>query len=170
MQQRLLGVLAGGVAAVALSACGPSHINTIDGVQIDGEAAIVDTNSNREVLQVVSEYHDALERRDGQLLELLVSDDYYENSGTAESTEDDYGRASLAEVLSRFTDAVQHLTLEITVKDLRVEGDRAQVFYEYTYNCLYKVGEVPRWDAGRDVNRMDLVRTSAGAWKITRGL
>lgn len=158
------------LALVLLSACGPSHLNTVDRIKVDDEATIVDTETNRAVLSVVTRYHEAIENRDTDALSRLISDDYYENGGTSERTDDDYGRSGVPEALDRFTRAIKHIRFEIVVKDLRVDGDRAQVFYEYSYNYLFQVGEVPQWEAGRDVNRMDLVREASGDWKITRGL
>ena len=166
----LFAIVAALSAALLLSACGPSSINTVGELQFDDEAIILDTPTNRDVLDVLNAYHKAIEAKDSERLKSLVSDDYYENGGTSERTDDDYGNSGVSDALRRFTESIEHIQFEIVVKDLRVEGDHAQVFYEYSYNYLFRVDEVPRWEAGRDVNRMDLVLNESGKWKITRGL
>lgn len=162
----LLGLL----AVLTLAACGPSHLNTVQGIKVDDEATIFDTEDNRAVLNVLTRYQEAIEQRDTDAIDRLISDDYYENGGTSERTDDDYGRSGVPDAIARFAKAIKHIRVEIVVKDMRVDGDRAQVFYEYSYNYLFQTGEVPQWEAGREVNRMDLVRNDSGDWKITRGL
>jgi hypothetical protein len=162
------------LAALALfvstsTGCGPSYVDKVEGLQIAEDAEILDDEVNTQILNVVSTYQAAMEKRDVAALEKLVSAEYYENAGTTDNTEDDYGSAGLKDVFDRFGEHVETVKFHVLVKDLRLEGDRAQVFYEYTWNFLYKVGDVPRWESGTDVNRLDLVKQE-GRWWICRGL
>ncbi len=154
----------------ALSACGPSYVQTVDGLKIDEGAEIEETDSTKAVLDVVSGYKAAMIEKDVTSLETLISDDYYENGGTTDRTDDDYGYDGLMTAFKRFAENVKTVKFEVVVKDVRVEGNQAQVFYEYVWNYLYTVGEKPRWESGRNVNRMDLVKNDDGQWKITRGM
>lgn len=161
-------------AALALAglavACGPSRIENVKGLRIDDETDILDTERHRAILEVLTNYHGAMEARNADALKSLVSEDYYENAGTSDRTDDDYGYQTLNAAFA-ILDSVEVLKCDILIKDLRVDGNRAQVFYEYTFNYLYKVGGVPRWEAGRDLNRMDLIRDQDnGRWMIYRGL
>lgn len=155
--------------ATLITSCGPSYVDKVKGLQIAEDAEILDDQVHHDILDVVSTYQEAMEHKDIATLEKLVSSEYYENGGTTDRTEDDYGRAGLKPVLARFDDKVESVKFHVLVKELRVEGGRAQVFYEYTWNFLYKVGDVPRWESGTDVNRLDLVKQE-GRWWISRGL
>ena len=150
--------------------CGPSYYEDFDTLKFERDAQVIENQRNREILEVVAAYHKALEARDIETLRSLVSDDYYENAGTTESTEDDYGFLGVDAALGRL-EAVEVVKCDIVVRDLRVEDDRAQIFYEYAFNYLFKVDGVPQWEAGRDLNRMDLIRDrDSGLWKIYGGL
>jgi ketosteroid isomerase-like protein len=159
-----------GLALVGLVACGPSHLTEFETLRFDKEAQVKDSSQNREVLEVVNAYRVAMEKRDVSALRGLVSAEYYENAGTTETTSDDYGAAGVPDALSRLSEQVRSLNLEMVVKEVEVEGDRAYVVYEYVWNYRYEVSEAPQWEAGRDVNRMELVRDEGGLWKISRGL
>ena len=45
----------------------------------------------------------------------------------------------------------------------------AHVDYEYRYTYQYTVGDEVSWDAGVEVNRLDLKKIK-GEWKIISGL
>lgn len=158
--------------AIALLAvgCGPSHFEEFETLRFDEKAEIPDTQQNREVLEVIDAYKVALQNRESEDINGLISDEYYENAGTTSTSDDDYGRTGVPEVLSRLDEQVKSVKFEIVVKDMNVQDDRAWVVFEYLWNYKYQVGDVPKWESGRDVNRIDLVRDDGGLWKITRGL
>lgn len=159
------------VSALGLSACSPSHLQEFNTLHFDEESKVKDNSENRQVLEVVDAYRVAMEKRDVSALRGLISDEYYENAGTTDTTEDDYGVAGVPSVMTRLSDQVKALHLDVVVKEMQVSGDRAYVVYEYIWNYRYEVNEdEPKWDAGRDLNRMELVRDDGGLWKITRGL
>ena len=157
-------------ASLTLIGCGPSHLETFETLRVEEDAEIIDNDENREVLKVVNAYRVALKNRSTEDLDSLISDEYYENGGTNDSAEDDYGRSGVPNVLRRLEEKVKEINFEIIVKDMQVQDDRAWVVFEYLWNYKYQVGEVPKWESGRDVNRIDLVRSDGGTWKITRGL
>jgi hypothetical protein len=162
-----LGVLA---LAMVAAGCAPSRLETYEALRFDEASKVVETQENLEVLETLNAYKKALESLDLRTLEGLAADGYYENAGTTDTTSDDYGTTSLPGVLQRLGDALKSLSFDIVVKDMRVDGDRAWVVFEYVWNYRYEVEGTPRWEAGRDVNRMDLSRDRGGLWKISRGM
>ncbi len=157
-------------ALLLVTGCGPNHIDNFETLRFDEKSEILDTQENREVLEVLHAYRIALQNRESENIESLISDEYYENGGTTNTSDDDYGRTGLPTVLSRLEERVKSVKLDIVVKDMKVQDDRAWVVFEYLWNYKYQVDDVPKWESGRDVNRIDLVRDDGGLWKITRGL
>ncbi len=98
----------------------------------------------------------------------LVSPKYFDDAGTPDPGDDvDY-----AQLKKRLTDDYQKVTairLEMGVKKIEVEGDRAAayVFYDEHYRITTKAGEIAK--QASDQHRMQLVRES-GAWKFVSGL
>ncbi|RDV38872.1 hypothetical protein DV096_08750 [Bradymonadaceae bacterium TMQ3] len=137
--------------------------------RIDAESEILDTTEAREVLDVLYRYRQAVVDKDYGTLNELVSDDFYANAGTTETTSDDYGRDELVSVLEMTAQHADRIQMAVVVKGLTVEGMRAHVDYEYDYAYQYNVGDMKSWDAGVDVNRLRLVRED-DRWKIVSGL
>jgi len=141
----------------------------IDGFEFDREAKIEDTSEHREVVGVLIEYRGALVSKDIGRLKRLISDEYYSNAGTTNTTADDYGAVDLPgvfELLSKHADEVKY---DVVVKAVNVDGRKASVDYEYHYAYRYDVSGQASWDAGVDLNRLELVQRE-GAWKIVSGL
>ena len=157
-------------AAAALVGCGPSNLERYETLRVENDAEILDTDENRDVLRVVNAYRLALKNRQTEDIDALISDEYYENGGTSDTAEDDYGRSGVPQALQRLEEQVKEVNFDIIIKDMQVQEDRAWVVFEYLWNYKYHVGDVPKWESGRDVNRIDLVRKDGGDWKITRGL
>jgi hypothetical protein len=160
---------------VVLTACGPTHLKTDtmygsdSGFFVDEEAQIVDTPDHREVLDVLRRYQRALVAKDFGTLKQLISNDYYDNAGTTHTTADDYGRAELDEIFEMMAQNVESIQFRVVVKDVLVQGRRAHIDYEYRYSYQYRVGDEVTWDAGVDVNRLQLVYEQ-DRWRITSGL
>ena len=156
-------------------ACGPGLIRSEDlyaddqGFRIDEEAEISDTLEHRQVLDVLVQYRRALMRKDIGSLRRLIAEDYYENAGTTATTSDDYGASELPEVFELLSQHAEEIRYAVNVKSVEVEGDQAVVDYEYEYAYRYRVGDQETWDAGVDVNRLELM-TRDGEWKIVSGL
>ncbi|MBA2662130.1 MAG: hypothetical protein H0U74_07515 [Bradymonadaceae bacterium] len=159
----------------ATTACSPNHIRADDlypddpAFRVDDEARILDTLEARQVLDVLAQYRQALVRKDFGALNRLVSQDYYDNAGTTHTTADDYGLTELREafeVMARHAETIQY---KVVVKDVVITTLRAHVDYEYEYAYQYKVGDETTWDAGVEVNRLQMAR-EGDLWRIVSGL
>lgn len=137
--------------------------------RIDNEARISDNEQHREVLGVLVRYRQALVRKDFGEINQLISDEYYENASTTNTTRDDYGREQLGEVFELLANHAEQIQYRITVKSLEIKNDLAFVDYEYRYAYQYKIGEEVQWDAGIEVNRVEL-RQVQDKWMIVSGL
>lgn len=155
MTLRALAVL----TATALAACAPSLIPG---------TAVKDTRANREVYGVLREYAVAMQQRDAAAVLALVAPDYFDHAGTP-GPEDDLDRAGLEHALAADFAKVDSLKLEIMVKQIEVNGDRAQaqLFYDGYFRVITPAGAVPKRES--DLHQMQLRRID-GAWKITSGL
>lgn len=163
------------VFVVSLSACGASYLQTKEhyedqtGFAIAEDAKIADTTENRQVMDVLISYRNALVRKDVGTLRRLISQRYYDNGGTTDTTRDDYSAESLPEVFELLAQNADQIRYEVVVKNVEVKEGIAFVDYEYQYAYQYVVGEQPTWDAGLDVNRLEL-ESENGEWKIVSGL
>jgi hypothetical protein len=175
---RLVQIVRAGliVCAFGLMACGSGYLNTKDlGLEddkeffIDAESKIEDTEDARKVVRVMADYRRALVRKDFGAMRGLVSEDYYDNGATTSTTRDDYGHNQLGEVFELVAAHAEAIQYRVMVKDVRVTDDRATVDYEFRYAYQYRVGEELTWDAGVDVNRLEM-RRAGDVWKIVSGL
>ena len=137
--------------------------------RIDEEASIEDTPSNREVLEVLVQYRSALVRKDFGDLNGLIAEEYYDNASTTNTTRDDYGREQLSEFFEMLANHSQNIQYRVMVKNMGVSRAEAFIDYEYRFAYQFKVGEEESWDAGVDVNRLELKRIN-DQWKIVSGL
>jgi hypothetical protein len=147
------------LAALLLTACGPRLLPGSD---------IHDTRDTRAIANLVQSYRQALEQRDASAVLALVSPDYFDTAGTT-GPEDDVDRAELERRLPADLAKVEAIRLELTLRKIDVEGDRAEaeLFYDGWYKVKTPSGTVPRRDT--DVHRMRL-RKVAGQWRIASGL
>ena len=158
-----------------LASCGSAYLRTEDhyenevGFAIDEEAEIADTVENRKVSDVLVQYRRALVRKDVGTLQRLISERYYDNAATTDTTRDDYGDEQLPELFELMAQHTDQIKYDVVVKNVQVKERVAWVDYEYEYAYEYKVGETPTWDAGLDVNRLEL-ESENGEWKIVSGL
>ena len=160
---------------LAFSSCAATHLNTEDhyadqrGFTIDDEAQIDDTLQNREAIDILLQYRNALIRKDFGSLKKLLSTNYFDNGGSTNTTTDDYDATStpaLFEMLAKHTEGIKY---KVTLKSVEVKDNIAFVDYEFEYAYAYKVGGEITWDAGIDVNRLELTSEN-GDWKIISGL
>jgi hypothetical protein len=154
--------------SVALApGCGPGTIN--DSRVVAREAEIADTPENRAIVQLVDSYRRALEDKDLGTLRNLISHSYYENGGTSHTTVDDYGYDGLMEVFALYAQNVRTLRLQVRIRRIEIEGERANVYVDFGYNMLYIIDGQERWQVDSDLNRMELVRED-GQWRVVAGL
>ncbi|MEZ4459842.1 MAG: hypothetical protein R3E66_08960 [bacterium] len=163
------------LVALAATACGPdylrkeSHYADVQGVEIDEQSEIPDTEANRAIVNVLITYRNALIQKDVGSLKRLVSDKYYENAGTTDTTKDDYGAADLNDVFELLASEAEDIKYDVIIKGVEVDGDKASVDYEFKYAYRFTVGDQQTWDAGTDLNRLELLDEN-GEWKIISGL
>lgn len=153
----VFGLLASGL----IVGCGPG---TIDGTEIEA------TPENLEIHDVVETYRRALEERDSEALVSLVSREYFENAGTTDSQDDDYGYEQLRDrVVPVLRDNIKKVRLDVRLVEIKVTGDRAMAEFEYFSRFLYTEGGKDGWISSNDFNRLEFVRED-GDWRIMSGL
>ena len=64
---------------------------------------------------------------------------------------------------------MRQLRLQVLIREVDVQGDRANVYVDFSYNMLYVVDGQERWQVDRDLNRLELVR-EGGEWRVVAGL
>jgi hypothetical protein len=147
------------VAILAAPGCG-------GGQDRIGGTRIPDNSTNRNILDVLETYRQAVERKDHEQLILLASRKYWEDSGTP-SGSDDYGITGLADVLKgRFqkADEIRYSMRYVTIRracpgggsDV-VAGCRAHV--EVLIDASYTIADArgaPRRPDKRDQNELVL--------------
>jgi hypothetical protein len=155
MRPALLAVVAG----LALTSCAPRRIPGTD---------IRDTADTRAIIAAIDTYRQAAERRDVAAILAIASPKYFDDAGTIDPG-DDIDFAKLEKRLTEDYGKVTALRLDIGVKRIEVEDDRARafVFYDSAYRIETRVGEVPK--QASDVHRMQFVREN-GAWRFLSGL
>jgi hypothetical protein len=175
LTQRLVVFFLVSLTALGSVACGGEYIRSENlyaddpGFQVAEEAEIPDNTVNREVLNILVEYRKAVVRKDFGALKRLISEDYYDNAGSTDTTEDDYSAQHLGEVFELMAQHADEIKYNVLVQDVGVRKDRAYVDYKYDYAYQYAVGDEIAWDAGVEVNRLELVQED-GSWRIVSGL
>lgn len=145
-------------ALAILAGCSPS---LIPGTRIP------DRPDNREVLEVVGRYKQSAEALDLQAVLALASPAYFDKTSARGAAPVDYAglQRSLSEKFSR----LKALKMEITIKDIRVQGDRAEVDYFLVMHFSVDLPNKEKWFPESDDQRMALARVN-GEWKVTSGL
>lgn len=151
--------LVAALAVLALAACGPHRIPGTE---------IRDTPETRAVFEAVQTYAQAMQAKDAQKVLSLVGPDYFDAAGTPDPV-DDIDRGRLEQSLAKDFSQIEGLRLELTIRDIQVEGEQAyaEVFYDTYYRVQTPQGPVPRHDS--DVHRISFKRES-GTWKIVSGI
>ena len=163
-----------GFVAMAMG-CSSNHLRSDDiyadtaEFQISDDSKIEDTNEVRAVLDILYQYRSALVSKDFGTLNRLVSENYYENTGTTHTTEDDYGHAELANVFEKMAEYAEQIRYNVTVHSVVVEQSQAHIDYEFEYAYQYRIADEETWDAGMDVNRLELHR-EGDQWRIISGM
>ena len=164
-----------GLVFALLTGCASNQLKGDDlypneeGFRIGEDAEVQDTPEVREVLDILFQYRTALVAKDFGTLNRLVSENYYENAGTTHTTADDYGYAELAEVFEMMAEYAEQIRYSVLVQDVSVRGNQAHIDFEFEYAFQYRIADEETWDAGLDVNRMELLREN-GQWRIISGL
>lgn len=136
---------------------------------ISDDADIEDTPEVRDVIDVLYQYREAMITKDFGALNRLVSRDYYDNAGTTHTTDDDYGYDELADVFELMAEYARDVQYEVLIKDVVVDDYHAHIDYEFEYAYQYRVADQTTWDAGVDVNRLEL-QLEDDRWRIISGM
>ncbi len=147
--------------AILAMGCGPRLIPNI-------EIELKDTPDNRELLQIMEKFRQAYENLDIDALVALASDKFYEDSGTAD-TSDDYNKDGLRAHFTEHFKMIKKCNLEIDLKEVKVEGDKAIIDYRYVVRYLMALPVGEKWQLTDEVNEMELAREK-GKWMITSGM
>ena len=151
--------VAAALAALALAACSHATI---------ANTAIADNPENRDVLQVLSRYKQAVEAKDIDALLGLVSPEYLDVAipGRAKEAKDYAGlQAALKEQFGR----TKSIRLELHPRNVKIVGDKASVDYFYVVRYDPQLPSGTTWRSETDDARLKLLRRQ-GAWKIVSGL
>jgi len=149
-------------AAMSLGASGCATVQAIPGTKIP------DTPVHRQILQRVEEYRVAMEQRDAPRLLAMAHPNYYEDSGTP-SGADDYGYPGLKRVLEARLPSLRWLRYLIKYRDIRIDGNRAQVDlrYDISFQLMTEIGE--KWERRQNDKRLELQREE-NRWLIISGM
>lgn len=148
--------------AIALAPVACAHYSVIPGTRV------IDTKTNREIIEVLERYRQALEEKDGASLLALAHPNYYEDSGTPKG-DDDYGYEGLKEILARRLSALKTLRYNIEYRKVEVEGTRARadIRYDASYQIATEMGD--RWERKQNDKRIEL-ENDGKRWLIIAGM
>lgn len=134
--------------------------------------SVEDTAENREVIDFLGKYRQAVVERSPDAVVGLTTTDYFEDNGTVVQ-EDDYGREKLKEKLKTDFDRTKEIQLEIIVQQIeRPEGDKGpvKVAFRYSQRALVAFPAGEKWITVTDVNRLVLRPDDAAGYLIASGL
>jgi hypothetical protein len=150
------------VAAVAWlsTGCGSQMIPNTD---------VEDTPFNRNIIQFCEEYRKAVEQRNTARLLQMAHENYYEDGGNVDATDDlDYaGLKAYLEDKFRETKAIRY---EIRYRRVG-QGRKDVIFVDYTFSASYKLhtemGDV--WKRSVEDNRLEMIAVG-DKFKILAGM
>jgi hypothetical protein len=148
------------IVGAVLTACGHGNIpNT----------RVPDTSDNREVVDFVEKYRQAVEERNVGSLLVLASRDYHDDMGTP-SGEDDIDYERLREILLRMRDEVDTARYQISYRDITfAQGERVHVDVMYTGWFRIETPDGPKWERRLEPHRLVLARED-GQYRIVSGM
>jgi hypothetical protein len=160
------------VALAGLAACG-AESSTIPGTKVP------DTQANRDLIQVLEQYRNAVERQDVEALILMASKRYWEDGGTPTGS-DDYGYKELGKVLTGRFKKSSDIRYSLRYMEIKrrcpSEGDNegCRVYVDVLIDASYSVpdarGNMVRLDK-RDQNQLVLEwDKDATKWKFLSGM
>lgn len=131
---------------------------------------IEETPETRALYDVVMKYKRAMESREPSKILELVSRKYYENNGTTDTRDDDYGYERLKNVvLPELQQNIKAVQYRILLSKIEIDGDRAWASYEYYTTFKFVEGGKTGHDVQNNYNRLDFTK-EAGNWLIVSGL
>jgi SnoaL-like domain len=129
---------------------------------------IPDEPQNRAVLQVLANYKQAMEARDANALLALAAPEYFDKGDPSRPT-DPHDLSGLRRTIPKDFSNVRVLKLDIDIRNLKIDGDRAQVDYFGVMRYAIAVPNGEKWLSESDDQRMKFVKID-GDWKIASGM
>lgn len=129
---------------------------------------VSDTKLNREVLAVMTAYQSAMEARDADRVLGLVAEQYFEDLGNAQ-TSDDYGRKALSKKLKEGFAKTTALVMKLELLDVVPQGDALAARMRFEVRYRFDLPSGSRWERHTDDNEVILVREGS-TLKIKSGL
>ena len=134
---------------------------------------IIANDTNRDIIDTVEEYRMKLTEKNVDGLLLLASEKYFEDGGTPQSN-DDYGYAGLATILTGRLQRVESIRYDIQYKRITIGADGRAVVESFLSGAFELQGEVgERYRRVNDFHRFVLERSSNGGsskWKFVSGM
>lgn len=137
---------------------------------------VEDTEENRQVIEFLGKYRNAMVERSTDGVAGLCAADYFEDRGTVDQG-DDYGLGELKARLSDDFSRTKELQLEIIVQRIEPPADNEapekrvfKVAYRYNTRALVDFPAGQKWITISDVNQMVLRPDDAGGFLIVSGL
>ncbi len=152
------------LTALAGSWAGCGHGRMLPGTSIPA------TEENEAILETIDTYRQKVATRDVEGLLLLASQNYFEDGGTPEAS-DDYGYDGLRQILTNRLGRVSSIRYDIQYRNLRVKGNRAEVdaYLNGAFELVSDVGE--RYRRINDMHRFVLERRDGSSpWRFVSGM
>jgi hypothetical protein len=146
-------------AALCLCACAPSLIPGTN---------ITDKPDTRAALDVLSKYKIASEALDSDAVLELAASTYFDN-GSASRTHQPVDYENLKTAVAAEFEKLRALRMDITIKDARVQGDKAEIDYFLVLHFSLKLPSGEKWHSESDDARLTLAKMG-GKWKVTSGM
>ena len=155
------------ILALAGAGAGCGHGRYLPGT------AILANDTNRDIIDTVEEYRMKLTDKNVDGLLLLASEKYFEDGGTPQSN-DDYGYAGLATILTGRLQRVESIRYDIQYKRITMGSDGRAVVEAFLSGAFELQGEVgERYRRVNDFHRFVLERSTTGGsskWKFVSGM
>jgi len=129
---------------------------------------VEDTEANRQVLDFVEVYRDAVQKRDSAQLLRLASKDYFDDMGTP-SGDDDIDYEALEVGLRRVREEVLSARYQISYRAITRTSDRVLVDLLYTGWFRIETPDGPRWRRRLEPHRIVLAQQDDD-YKIMSGM
>jgi hypothetical protein len=147
-------------ALLCVGGCSPA---LIPGTEVE------DTPTNRVLMGQIAQYRQAVERRDADAILAMVSPTYFDLRGhpSDPAWHWNYDRLK-AELPAEFA-KVKDVRLEVSVRHISVDRDRAEVSYFFNEGFIKQMPSGDVADRKSDLNRMTF-QYIGDRWLITSGL
>jgi hypothetical protein len=146
------------VALLLVTACAPRYIR---------DTQIPDNEDTEAILLVMEKYRQALLAKDPPAIVKLLAPNFFDDAGTADPA-DDINAKNAAAVLGNRLAKISDIDLDVQVKRIDLNGDKATATYYYTEH--YRIPSLdPNLQTSNDLKQMTFEKLD-GVWKIASGI